>query len=87
MLLRVALILVQPVLQFQGQCVVVGPYHFQNLPETANTAQESASIDTTAQRSKADRSQLWHLFLQYKWLLQPIFGSWLTARRWALKSS
>lgn len=48
MLLRVALILVQSVLQFQGQCVVVGPYHFQNLPETVNTGQESATTDASA---------------------------------------
>lgn len=34
-LLWVALVLVQSVLQLQGQRVVVGPHHFQNLPGTA----------------------------------------------------
>lgn len=51
MLLRVAFILVQSVLQFQGQRVVVGPYDFQNLTRQPKTA-ESASTDASAQEQQ-----------------------------------
>lgn len=34
MLLGVTLILIQSILQLQGQRVIVGAYHFQNLPKT-----------------------------------------------------
>lgn len=63
MLLRVALVLIQPILQFQGQGVIVGPYHFQNLPETE---EESASTAALAlEEQGCDRAELWHLFLQH----------------------
>lgn len=45
MLLRVALVLIQSILQLQGQRVVVGAHHFQNLPKTVNAAETSAGAD------------------------------------------